>query len=63
MLKFKKRKVPLSVEGTINRLSMDVETEQLARTDIEDALIELGSLFADQEDAIVELADIIVGGE
>ena len=30
--------------------------------DINNALVELGDLFAEQDDAIVELAEIIAGG-
>lgn len=33
--------------------------EVIRRTELEDAVIELGSLFADQDDAIVELAEMI----
>lgn len=33
--------------------------EVIRRTELEDAVIELGSLFAEQDDAIVELAEMI----
>ena len=61
MLKIVKRKMPLEAEGTINRLSSELETEKTRRTELEDAVLELGGLFAEQDDAIVELAELIGG--
>ena len=41
-------------------LKRKIAEEQLRRTELEDAVIELGSLFAEQDDALVELAEMIV---
>lgn len=39
------------------------ETNELNIEDITNAIVELGDLFAAQDDAIVELAEIIAEGE
>lgn len=46
-----------------DRLQMQLEDERQQRIDLEDAVIELGELAAEQDDALVELAEIIEEGE
>ena len=61
MLKIVKRKWPLEKEGEINRLSSELAEEKQRNAELEDAVIELGGLVADQDDALVELAELIGG--
>ena len=61
MLKIVKRKWPLEKEGEINRLSSELAEEKQRNDELEDAVIELGGLVADQDDALVELAELIGG--
>ena len=42
-----------------NRLRMELTEERERRTELEDAVLELGNLYADQDDALVELAEMI----
>lgn len=63
MLKIKKRTFPLDVEGRINRIGADLDKEEAKSADQEDALVEIAELLADQDDAIIELANLIGGGE
>ena len=60
MLKVIKRTFPLAKEGEINRLKMELENEKQRNNNHEEALSELAQKAADQEDAIVELADLIM---
>lgn len=60
MLIIRRRKYPLEEEGKVNKLSSDLATEHQLRMDLEDAVVELGELFAEQDDALVELASLIV---
>lgn len=41
----------------------DLADEQARNNDLEGALVELAELYAEQDDAIVELADLIGGEE
>ena len=45
------------------KLKMQLAEERQARADLEDAVMELGELFAEQDDALVELAGLIEEGE
>lgn len=45
------------------KLRMQLAEERQARADLEDAVLELGELFAEQDDALVELAGLIEEGE
>ena len=62
MLKIVKRKWPLEKEGELNRLSTELSTEKQHNAELEDAIVELGELFAEQDDASVDLAELIEGG-
>ena len=42
-----------------NRLKMQLTEERERRVELEDAVLELGNLYADQDDALVELAGMI----
>lgn len=42
-----------------NRLKMQLTGERERRVELEDAVLELGNLYADQDDALVELAGMI----
>lgn len=63
MLKFVKRKYPLKELGRINRLTADLTNERQRNDDLESAVVELGTLFAEQDDALVELGELIAGEE
>lgn len=45
-----------------DRLKAQLNEERQNRIDLEDAVMELGELFAEQDDALVELAEIVVEG-
>ena len=45
-----------------DRLKAQLNEERQNRLDLEDAVMELGELFAEQDDALVELAEIITEG-
>lgn len=62
MLRIIKRLFPLEKEGEINRLSAELAAEKTRNAEIEDALVELGELYAEQDDALVELAGMIEEG-
>lgn len=59
MLKIIKRLFPLENEGKINRLIAENEQLKAANADTEAALVELAEMAAAQDDALVELAEII----
>lgn len=61
MLKIIKRTWPLEKEGQINRLNADLAEEKRRNNELEDAVVELGGLIAEQDDALVELAELIGG--
>lgn len=61
MLKIIKRTWPLEKEGQINRLNADLAEEKRRNNELEDAIVELGGLIAEQDDALVELAELIGG--
>lgn len=42
-----------------SRLTVKLAEEKAKRIELEDAIVELGSLFAEQDDALVELAELI----
>lgn len=63
MLKIIRRLFPLEKEGEINRLNTELEEERQKNAELEDAVIELGELYAEQDDALVELAGMIEEGE
>lgn len=46
-----------------DRLKSQLNAERERRTELEEAVLELAQLYSEQDDALVELADIIVGGE
>lgn len=56
-----KPKVPIETQGMINRMEAENEQLKIANADNEAALIELAELAAAQDDAIVELAEMIGG--
>jgi len=62
MLRIIKRLFPLEKEGEINRLGAELAAEKARNAEIEDALVELGELYAEQDDALVELAGMIEEG-
>lgn len=45
-----------------DRLKSQLNEERQNRLDLEDAVMELGELFAEQDDALVELAEIVTEG-
>ena len=59
MLKIIRRLWPLEKEGEMNRLKDELATEKQRNADLEDAVVELGTLYAEQDDALVELAGMI----
>ena len=59
MLKIIRRLFPLEEEGKINRLMAENEQLKAANADTEAALVELAEMAAAQDDALVELAEII----
>lgn len=61
MLKIKRRTFPLEKEGEINRLTSELEAEKARNNDLEAGIVELAELYAEQDDAIVELAELIGG--
>ena len=61
MLKIIKRRFPLSEEGRINLLESQLEQERQRNDDLESALVEIADITATQDDAIVELAELIGG--
>ena len=63
MLKIIRRLFPLEKEGELNRLNTELEEERQKNAELEDAVIELGELYAEQDDALVELAGMIEEGE
>ena len=62
MLIIRKPEIPIEVQGTINRLASDLNSERQRNDDNEAALVELAELYAMQDDAIVELAGLIEEG-
>ena len=56
-----KPRVPLEIQGMINRMEAENEKLKIANADNEAALVELAELAAAQDDAIVELAEMIGG--
>ena len=46
-----------------DRLKAELAEERERRAELEDAVLELGNLYADQDDAIVELAELIIEEE
>lgn len=60
MLKIIKRLFPIEKEGEINRLKQELTAEKQRNDDCEAALVELAELAAEQDDAIVELAGLIM---
>lgn len=61
MLKITRRKYPLEAEGRINALNSLLEQERHRNDDLEEALVEIAEISAAQDDAIVELAELIGG--
>ena len=49
MLRIKKRLIPLEIEGAINRLQAEND--------------ELRAIMEEQADALIEIAEIVTGGE
>ncbi len=60
MLKVVRRTFPLTKEGEINRLKQELEAEKQRNDDCEAALVELAELAAEQDDALVELAGLVM---
>ena len=61
MLKIIKRLFPLAEEGAINRLKAENEQLRQENEDTQAALVELAEMAAAQDDALVELAEMIEG--
>lgn len=61
MLRISKRTYPLELDGRINRLISENEALKQYKEETENALIELAELLAEQDDAIVELAEFVEG--
>ena len=61
MLKIIRRNYPLSAEGQLNNAKNELATEKQRNDDLEAAIVELAELFAEQDDAIIELAELIGG--
>ena len=59
MLKIIRRLFPLDAEGRINRLQAENELLKTRSDEAEAALCELADLAAAQDDALVELAELI----
>ena len=59
MLKIIKRLFPLEDEGRLNRLTAENEQLKAANADMEAALVELAEMAAAQDDALVELAELV----
>ena len=62
MLIIRHPEIPIETQGKINRMASELETERQRNDDAEAALVELADLFAAQDDAIVELAELIEEG-
>ena len=60
MLKIIKRLFPLEKEGEINRLKTELETEKERRTELEDAVLELGDLYSAQDEALTDVGDALI---
>ena len=62
MAVYVKNKMNLAEKAMLENAAAGAEQNALGIEDIMSALIELGELFAAQDDALVELAGIIEGG-
>lgn len=62
MLIIRHPEIPIEAQGKINRMAAELATERQRNDDAEAALVELADLFAAQDDAIVELAELIEEG-
>ena len=62
MLIIRHPEIPIETQGKINRMAVELATERQRNDDAEAALVELADLFAAQDDAIVELAELIEEG-
>lgn len=59
MIRILRRIFPLDKEGELNRLKAENEQLKQANADTEAALVELAELAAAQDDALVEIAELI----
>lgn len=59
MIRVLRRLFPLDKEGELNRLKSENAQLKQANADTEAALVELAELAAAQDDALVELAEMI----
>lgn len=53
----------LKDKATLENAFANSEQNALSIDDVMNAIVELGELFAEQDDALVELAGLIEGGE
>lgn len=60
MLKIIRRLFPLEKEGEINRLKTELEAEKERRTELEDAVLELGDLYSAQDEALTDVGDALI---
>ena len=60
MLKIIKRLFPLAKEGELNRLSAELDAEKERRTELEDAVLELGDLYSAQDEALTDVGDALI---
>ena len=59
MLKIVKRMFPLAEEGRVNRLTSELEQERQRNDDLEAALVEVADMVAAQDDALVEISELV----
>ena len=59
MLKIIKRLFPLAEEGRVNRLTSELAQERQRNDDLEAALVEVADMVAAQDDALVEIAELV----
>jgi len=59
MLKIVKRLLPLAEEGRVNRLTSELAQERQRNDDLEAALVEVADMVAAQDDALVEIAELV----
>lgn len=59
MLKYIRKHFPCVKDGDPDQIKADLAREKQHSADLESALVELAELYAEQDDAIVELAGMI----
>lgn len=63
MIVHEKNWMNLKDKATLENAFANSEQNALSIDDVMNAIVELGELFAEQDDALVELAGLIEGGE